>query len=346
LARKIGVSEDLSSPTDFFHLAHENFLSSANGREEVRIFYKIAGFAISLVFAGRELVDSLTSALAHLKTEPSEHPDFTLCVWDSPHGELPWSPYSVKSRGEVDGYNTDQIYTVLDVHTKVLHLFDKRRHLALYWVKDRTQLPWWIGGSPLQLLFHWWLRDRGIQLTHAAAVGYSKGAVLLAGKSGSGKSTTSLSCMKAGMSYLSEDYCLLTDLPDIWVHTIYNSAKIEERTLQQFPELEKQIENPHRKKGDKGFLFHSKFQPEKILQAAPLKALLTLKIEARKESYLEPIFPDEAIGPLSISTMWQLTHTGPTVFNHLKRVAQSLPCYRLHLGSDLEDAPHWIEELL
>ncbi len=288
-------------------------------------------------------MDALTPALEHLEVTSQEPSDLTICVWDSPHVEFPWSPYSLKSRGEVDDYNTEQIYTVLDIHTKVLHLFDKKRNLALYWIKNRSQLPWWIGGSPLQLIFHWWFRCREVQLTHAAAVGYPKGGVLLAGKSGSGKSTTALSCMKAGMSYVSEDYCLLSEL---WVHSIYNSAKIGEKTLHWFPELEQHLENPHRAKGDKGFLFHHKFQPEKILLACPLKAVLTLKIEEGKDSWLEPIAPEEAIGPLSISTMWQLTHTGPTVFNHLKRVTLALPCYRLHLGADLEQAPRWIEKIL
>ena len=228
----------------------------------------------------------------------------------------------------------------------IQHVLDKERNLALYWIKDRRDLPWWIGGSPLQLILHWWMRTQSHQLTHAAAVGYPHGGVLLTGKSGSGKSTTSLACMKAGMSYVSEDYCLINDLPEIRAYSLYNSAKIEEKTLRFFPELGKYIENSERAKGDKAFFFHHKFQPEKILSDCLLKAIISLKIEQTKDSWLEPILPSDAIAALSASTLWQLTHAGPVAFNHLKRVSEALPCYKLHLGSDLMQAPKLIGALL
>lgn len=319
--------------------------------EETKRFYRIAGFTVCLKFAGSAMVDILTSALRHLEVGAFDDCDLTICLWDSVSTdsspvEFPWASNFYDLRGEVIGYNSGRIYTVVDIHTKALHVFDKERKLALYWIKDSRDLPWWVQGSPLQLILHWWMRTQGIQLTHAAAVGYSHGGVLLTGKSGAGKSTTSLACMQAGMKYISEDYCLLSDLPELWAYSVYNSAKIGAKTLQWFPELETQIENRARAKEDKAFLFHHKFQPEKILPKCPLKALLTLQIGVTKESWLEPIAPDSAVAALSISTMWQLTHTGPTVFKHLKRVAENLPCYLLHLGSDLTQAPKLIEKLL
>jgi hypothetical protein len=235
---------------------------------------------------------------------------------------------------------------VLDIHTKVLHVIDKKQKLALYWINDTADLPWWIGGSPLQLILHWWMSSLGIQLTHAAAIGYPEGGVLLAGKSGSGKSTTSLACMKQGMKYISEDYCLLSDLPEICAFSVYNSAKITGKTLELFPELEKRVENLSRTPEDKAFLFHQKFQPEKILLGCPLKAVIALNIVDSEDSRLQPILSHDALAALSVSTMWQLTHTGPSVFNHLKRVTESLPCYRLHLGRDLTQSPELIGGLL
>ena len=234
----------------------------------------------------------------------------------------------------------------MDIHTKVLHLFNPKESLALYWIQDKKALPWWISGSPLQLIFHWWMLQKGLQLTHAAAVGYSGGGVLLAGKSGSGKSTTALACMKRGMNYISEDYCLLSDACGIRAYSVYNSAKIEEKTLQLFPELHTHIQNTGRTKEEKAFLFHHQFQPEKILLECPLKALLSLKIEKSQESWLEPIHSEEALPSLAMSTMWQLTHTGPTVFHRLQKIAEKLPCYLLHLGRDLMQAPKLIEKIL
>lgn len=333
----------------FFEFAYERFLTAIRNAGEINRFYRLAGFTFCLKFAGNSMVDLLTPALKHLEVSESVLPDLTICLWDSASTGTSilqdhW-PLS-GTRGEVFGLNCEEIYTVFDIHTKVLNVFAKERNLALYWLKDGRDLPWWISGSPLQLILHWWMREKGHQLTHAAAVGWAHGGVVLAGKSGSGKSTTALSCMRAGMSYVSEDYCLLSDLPKIQAYSVYNSAKLDSKTLRWFPELEKQVENQNRAEGDKAFLFHQKFQPERIAMSVPVKAILTVKIVEDFDSWLEPIDIKEGVSALSVSTMWQLTHTGPAVFKHLKRVVEALPCYRLHVGSDLERIPKVIGKIL
>jgi hypothetical protein len=334
----------------FFDVAHQHFLASVRETREVRKFYRLAGFTISLSFAGDTLVDFLTPALEHVEIGDGEKADLTICIWDGastpiPPLEFPWPNNSFAMHGNVIGYNSDRIHTVFDSWMNILQAFDKKRDLALYWIKDRQKTPWWVGTSPLLFILHWWMRTRGHQLTHAAVVGYPQGGVLIAGKSGAGKSTTALSCMRAGMKYVSEDYCLLSDLPDIRAYSLYNSAKIKEETLRLFPEFCKYIENSERPKEDKAFFFHQKFQPENILTSCPLKALITLQIEEAKDSWLEPIWPIDAMAALSGTTLWQLTHTGPAVFQHLKRVAENLPCYKLHLGSDLMQAPKLLMSL-
>lgn len=341
----------ISQSRAFFDLAYNHFQESLLQKEEIVSYYQLAGLTFCLKFAGSAMVDALTRAIKHLEISPLKRCDLTICLFDSkstktPCIAFPWSHHYYDIRGEVIQYNCDRIYTVVDIHTKVLNLFDKEQGLAIYWIHDAKDLPWWIGGSPLQLILHWWMRGHGYQLTHAAAVGFLEGGVLLAGKSGSGKSTTTLACMRAGMHYVSEDYCLIGDLPDMWTYCVYNSAKIEEETLQWFPELKSHISNTERLPREKAFLFHHQFQPEKILPKCPLKALVSLKIEEAQDSYLEPIDTYQAVTALSTSTLWQLTHTGPSAFCHLKRIAESLPCYLLHLGSDLMQAPKLIESLL
>lgn len=333
----------------FFSFAYDQFLDARSRAGEVSRFYRLAGFTFRMQFAGDAMVDLLSAACKHLEVEATEDYDLTICIWDSASTRTAilkdrWSFSG--ARGEVFELNCDAIYTVLDIHTQALNIFHKTRKCALYWISDWRLLPWWVNGSPLQLILHWWMREKGYQLTHAAVVGWPHGGVLLAGKSGSGKSTTTLACMKAGMRYVSEDYCLLSDVPEIRAYSVYNSAKINDATLQWFPELAQQVENGKRSRGDKAFLFHQKFQPEKILLNAPVRAILSLSIVNERDSFLESIDLKETVAALSISTMWQLTHTGPAVFKHLKRVAEALPCFRLRLGYDLDQAPALIGEIL
>jgi hypothetical protein len=335
----------------FFDLAHRNFLAALETSSHIKKYYNLAGFTICLHFAGEVLIDFLTSALAHLEVESSPNYSLTICIWDTisthiPPLEIPWPRNSYAVHGNVVGYNSDRIHTVFDPHINILQSFDHDRNLALYWIKDRQKCPWWIGASPLLFIFHWWMKTRKFQVTHAGAVGYPDGGILFAGKSGAGKSTTSLSCMKVGMKYVSEDYCILSDVPQPKAFSLYNSAKVTEKTLGLFPELGKHIENPDRLEGDKACVFYYKFQPQNVLVNFPLKALITLNIFDSNDSRLEPIDPKEAVASLSGTTLWQLANTGPSVFNHLKKVAQALPCYRLYLGRDLSQPPKLIEKLL
>lgn len=336
-------------PLDFFNSVQQRFLAALS--QERQFFYRLAQFTFCLRFAGDSLIDSLTPALEHLRIDPLEECDLTICIWDSAstHTDpiaFPWPQNAHAVRGETLGYSDERIHTVAGDATKALHLFDKERRLALYWIQDAKQLPWWVAGSPLLQIFHWWMDLRGHQLTHAAAVGHPQGGVLLSGKSGSGKSTTALACMKAGMHYVSEDYCVIRNRPDIWAYSLFNSAKIQEKTLSWFPELSRQVENKERPREDKAFFFHHKFQPERVLHGFPLKALIALQVGKNKESRLEAVPPQEVIAPLIGSTLWQLTHTSPATVAYLKSVAEALPCYKLHLGHDLAEPPKLIEALL
>ncbi len=339
-----------SPSLEFFNLAYENFLTAADQNQSIEKFYDLAGFSICLQFAGDSLQNFLTRSLDHLEI-PKRKKDLTICIWDGASTQgasmvFPWPKGEVTVHGTVVGFNDERIQTVFDPHLGILQMLDQERSLALYWIEKKEKAPWWIGMSTFQFIFHWWMSRRHVQLTHAGAVGYSDGGVLFAGKSGSGKSTTSLSCVKRGMKYVSEDYCLISQGTNVQVHCVYNSVKITEKTLSLFPELEEFIENRDRLKGEKAYFFYSRFQPENILPSFPLKAVLALNIMDAQESSLEPIEPREALASLAGTTLWQLPHTGPSVFNHLKKVAESVPCYRLHLGRDLTHPPKLIERLL
>jgi hypothetical protein len=341
----------MNDPLAFFDYAHENFLGALANVQEVVKYYTLMDYTICLKFAGNAFVDILTPALSHLEIHKTDDRpcDVTICIWDSISTNSPFLKFPnfyCALRGEVAKYNDDRMCTVVDIHTKALNVFDKDRGLALYWIHDHKQLPWWASGSPLQLILHWAMREKGCQLLHAGAVGYPEGGVLLAGKSGSGKSTTVLSCLKAGMKLVSEDYCFVTDLPNISAYNVYNSSKLEQNTLNLFPELKAHIANAKRTENEKAFLYHHQFQPEKILLHFPIKAIVTLQIEDIADSWIESIDFKNVIGPLSLSTMWQLTHTGPKVFSHLKRISEALPCYAMHLGKDQEKIPRLLEALL
>src|SRR5262249_11008520 len=118
-----------------------------------------------------------------------------------------------------------------------LNLFDSSTATGIYWTPTPAPLPDWVKASPLRCLLHWWAQSRGCQLVHAAAVGDERGAVLITGKSGIGKSTTALACLEQGLSYLGDDLVLLQLDPAPWVHSLYATAKVHRHQLARLPRL-------------------------------------------------------------------------------------------------------------
>jgi hypothetical protein len=315
-------------------------------------YYKIANFTIKLEFVNDSMVKRLTAALAHAEVASSDHPDLTIKIWDSAstHSKKIFFPREATNlyglKGEVVNYTTTQIITVLDIHTGVLNILDKQTNTAYYWIDDEKNLPWWINGSPLQLIIHWWMNDRDFQLTHCGVVGYPSGGVLLAGSSGAGKSTTTLACTTQGMKFVSEDYCLLKNTPTLHAYTVYSSSKLEQRTVDFFPELKPYISNINRTEDQKAFLFQHQFAPERIILGCPVKAVLILKIQDATETHLSEASSEEGLKAIAMSTMAQLTHSGKKTFALLKNAVESVPSYFLNLGSDLKQIPRVIEKIL
>ena len=113
-----------------------------------------------------------------------------------------------------------------------------------------------------------------LQLMHAGAVGYADGGVLLAGKSGSGKSTTALACLASDLLFASDDYVCVATTAQPWVHSLYSTAKLVPGNLSRFPELSGKLSNPDRLTTEKAMVnVHAHF-PAKVLSGFPIRAIL------------------------------------------------------------------------
>src|SRR5690606_10227789 len=113
------------------------------------------------------------------------------------------------------------------------------------------------------------LKEHGMQLTHTGAISNGKTAVLLSGKGGSGKSTTTLACLTEGLYYLGEDYSILAPGPEVF--SIYNSAKWRPHTRTLFPHYESFIENPSTANTEKALVYYTDFFPKQIQTSAPIQ---------------------------------------------------------------------------
>jgi hypothetical protein len=254
----------------------------------------------------------------------------------------PWSAKDYAARGEIAGFNNSKIQTSLDLGTGVLSMFRRDVNTGIFWIRDARHLPYWESGAPLRMILNWWLTEYKIQLLHASAVGTQEGGVLLAGKSGSGKSTSALACLDSCLKYVADDYCLLATEPVPFVHSLYSSAKINAADRFRFPYLSSALSNVERLGQEKALYFFHEHFPEKISRGFPLKAILIPQISGATETKVSIVSPAVALRALAPSTIFQLSGAGDAAFRLIAAVARKIPCYRLALGTDFSGIPRTI----
>ena len=313
--------------------------------------FNIGGHRIELSFAGSALEPLLTPALNHLEIPAGSPPALRICLFDSASTGIdppppPWSADDYIARGEVQGYGDDRFQTGYNVGTGVLSLLDSQRNLAIYWVRDARQIPYWETGAPLRTLLHWWMRGHGRQLAHAAAVGTAAGAALIAGRGGAGKSTTALLCLASGMRYLGDDYVLLDGTSEPTVYSLYSSAKLDPEQMRRFPDLLPAVANARRFDTEKALAFlHGRFSRQ-LARSLPVRALVLPRISGRANTRIAAVSPAAALIALAPSTIFQLADAGTNEFHALSDFVRKVPCFALELGTDLPQIAAVVRDVL
>ena len=189
-------------------------------------------------------------------------------------------------------------------------------------------------------------RGERLQLVHGGAVGTPAGGVLLAGKGGSGKSTSVLACLDSEMLYAADDYCLVTPDPQPYVYSIYSSANLNADSVKRLPHLSSAIAEPAALANEKAVLFLNKDWHAKLILGFPLVAILLPAHPCAGDTTLVPTTVIEASRALCLSTIIQLPRADSISSKRIQRLVSALPCYTLDLGTDLKQIPERISELI
>jgi hypothetical protein len=311
--------------------------TEAAGTEEIWI--ELAGRPVLLRFAGDALIDLLVPALAHLRIEPREGAAIIVHIWDSeststPAPEPGWELDDFRERGVIRGFFGDGFFTVYEWGTRVLNVVDTERGQGFYWVRSAETLGLPERGAPLRTLLNLWLAGQDVQLVHGGAVGHSDGCVLLIGKSGAGKTSTTLSCLDSDLGHIGEDYCLLSAGEPPTVSSLYSSAKVEPDALSRLPGIEDLIASMPAGREEKVLLDINLHSKGTMMRTAPLRAVAIPRITGRPETTVTPSSAGAALAAVAPSTMLQLPGNGPPAMRLLSSVVQSVPCVHLEVGTE------------
>jgi hypothetical protein len=194
----------------------------------------LAGLRLHVRFSTPRHADGALRALAHHETadDATLPPDLTVLVVDhdtqgNPVHELLPDARSgpvIGDRIERWSYDGAAGRGLLHEGCRTLFLWDRERRRAAVWLGEGGSLPYHLVALPLLPILSWLLAAHGRAVVHGAAVVTEAGALLIGGRSGTGKSTAAVACLDAGVGFVGDDLCVIEPGTPPIVHSLFCSA--------------------------------------------------------------------------------------------------------------------------
>jgi hypothetical protein len=317
-------------------------------------FYVFGGQNVHIRIVGRELAEHICRPFSHLRAEKQSSETLRLIInlWDenkthiarqfpSTLDDLKWTEATVKSAD--DRFIGQQLpHTVSCLDRDVGHIMASIAWHDRIFIYERAK--------PLARLLLEWHNDQDVQVIHAGLVARDGNGILFAGKSGSGKSTSSLACICAGFDYLSEDYVGLQRRCDgsFVGHSLYNSVFLETAHLKRFEELLPYAIKGRLPEEQKSVIVLSQVFPERLERAVPIRLLALLRVGDTSKPKLRTASKAEALLAIGPSSLLQIQNRrlGVRGFDRMVQLVERIPCYWLEVGSDLGSMPPGLEDVL
>lgn len=309
-------------------------------------YFKIGPYRAKFLFACESLASALTAPFQHLEIDPLESVDLMIGFWDSQASGIPLQPPRWSDlQGSRLTLHGQGHFIQYDFVSEILHAYRSKDRCAVYWMKDAKHGYYSELVCPVRAVFHWMGQESSLQLIHGGAIGDKDGAVILVGKGGSGKSSSCTAALQSELFFLGDDYCLVDTGAPAKVYGLYASTKLNPDMLAMFPHLGDFRITTERSDDKPSFLIYRPYK-ERLVPERPLKAILMPSVSGRKETRILPASSIHALQALAPSTLFQSTGLGDASFKKMAKLSRALPCFRLEVGTDLDEIPRSIGKLL
>ncbi len=344
-----------SGAARYFALLRQAYAAAAEDEHVLEL--AIAGRRIRAAFASGALADTLRGPLERLVIVPraGTRPDAAARVWDSastgiPVPPFPWPPDAVQADGRVTGFDGGRfrcLYRDDGTGFHAVSMFDTEDRVGCFWFADRARIHWYERAEPLRVAIHWALADERRFLAHASAVGDERGAIVLTGKGGAGKTTTTLASVAAGLRFIGDNYVLVALGEDggAWAHGLYGSAKLWPQTLERLPGVDPFIESVEVATDEKLILDVSRYRPDRLVPGLPIRAVVVPEVRGTGPTEVLRCSPVDSLLALAPATVLGLPRTEHGLAG-MAELVRRVPTYRLLLGREVTDAPAAIRSLL
>lgn len=311
--------------------------------------YRIADRRVRVEVAGDAAADLLLPALEHLRFSfPTIRPaDLSIRVWCGGHLAVPpWAQCREVKAVEQVTFVHNSVKVVRFPESEAFLAYDHNRRRGIVWHPSPHAITTSQRASPFREFFQWWASQIGGLLAHAAAVGLVGQGILLVGKGGSGKSSTTLQCLQAGWCTAGDDHVLVTLGERPTAHSLYQSLKITNSYLgENFGTWTAQGDFEIRER-DKTVLLFDRHRPGQLVDALPLAAIVHPCVTPAGRNAVERLTPGECLLRMAPSTVLLDASTGAYGLAQSRAIVERLPGYRLQLGGPTHEIPALLASLL
>ena len=327
------------APEAYFRELGQTFARTA-ARAGTRDFtLNFDGILIRLRFVGDVLPARLLPTLAHLQVPETSAVDYTICCWDDQAAGStlpalePWMRRSL-AYDSLPVLSDARFLTFYVSWFPILSAIDLQARTAYCCYANAGRLLMYEVSGPLRGIFNAILNQRGMQIVHASAVGTPEGSVLLAGAPYSGKSTLAMLALRDGLSYQSDDLCVLTAEERPRSLCLYNIAKLRDDMRPRFPTLHTALTSFEENGERKSFFYVQQQFPGQVMKSAPVRALVLPRIVDQPASELARASNVDAVRGLIKHTIREVPMAPANGQRILLQALSRLPVWHLAVGRD------------
>jgi len=334
-----------SDPEIFFDTLKALYTTSVK-HTNTTVHVQLAEKILTIHFSSTELKLYMLGSLSHIVLDDAPSSDVTIYCFDSPLlASFPWQGQHYGVQGTIEGYNTERFQTAYQHGSGAIMMYDQKVKEGIYWIKDFIDIPYWERSFPFRTILHWWSRDTSYLLLHAAGIGHHTSAALLSGKSGSGKSSTTLTCLLRDDLLIAGDDYVLIDSETCTLYSLYNCAKVEWDNLERLDFL-KPLVNTSIKEAEKAMIFMHDVRPEKVMHRSKLEYAFIPTICKAGKTVIVKCTEAEILKSIAPTTMFQLPFGQTETFRKCITLTKKLKPYRVELGTNATEIATTISEFL
>jgi hypothetical protein len=309
-------------------------------------WYGIGGRPVRVRVVGAALAAEIDLPLRHLRRDAALEPALTIDVWDAEatgvadpaEGSPPDGPYGTLSQSGDGGL-----------------LMLRRATGALWYDRVGGRIVGCAGGlarralderaRPFHRLFAVWLWQEGVQFVHAGLVARPRSdgelhGVLFVGKGGSGKTTSSIACFRAGLTYLGDDFIGLERTSAGFVgHGLYGSCLVNVQHIRRFPDLAAASLPPRNDFEDKAVVYMGEIDGARLAASVPIAAIAIPRIVDRPDTAFRSATKGQALLTMAPSSVMSLPIMVQGAMDRLAALVEAVPAFWLELGRDVDAIP-------